>query len=369
MEGEYVFSLFDIFPYYIVLIYMLVVYCGRQPRGIQAKFCFWAIFILAAIRYGVAYDYFNYKGIIILNGDEQERFEPFSRLLIEISRLTHYQVFFILGSFLTIYPIYRKCVKYSLDPSLSLILYYLYPSFYLDGLGIVRNAIAFSLVLCAFIYLLDDKKKMSVIFIICAAMFHKSSLVCFLMFPVLAYLRSKKIYLMMFVTSFLVSALIATVVAAYADKIMLLSNAQRYIEGGADRSGGGIMTFLVNGIGILNFLFWNRLKATHDKANAYLCSYTIGTCLWNVFLPLDVVMAGRFSTFFTLPLILIIPSYMYLFAERYEAVGKRLVISFFVLLFTSHFYINIRSYLEYPDKMSTIPYQTIFWYTDYNNLL
>ena len=53
---------------------------------------------------------------------------------------------------------------------------------------------------------------------------------------------------------------------------------------------------------------------------------------------------------------------------KYQGITKRIIFSFFILLFTSHFYINVSSYLEHPDKMSTVPYQTVFWYTDYNNL-
>ena len=369
MEGVYVFSIFDVVPYFFVLIYMLVLYGKEQDKVIQAKYCFFIIFAMAAIRYGVAYDYFSYKGIILddVNDEELSRLEPLSRLLVELGRYTHYQFFFIIGSLLTIYPIYRICIKYSIDPVLSLIIYYLYPSFYLEGLGIVRNAIAFSFVFYAFILMLENKRIKTCLLLLCAAMFHKSAFIAFLIFPVLYLCKSKKIYLGMYVTSFMVSALIATIIGIYADQIMLLSAAQRYAEKGT--SGGGMMTLIVNGLCVLNFVFWNRLEGVGPFVKFYTCSYIMGTCLWNVFLPVDVVMAGRFCSFFTIPLLLIVPIYPYIFSRELEFFVRRIILAFFFLLFTSHFVINIKSYLEYPDKMSTVPYQTIFWHTDYSNLI
>lgn len=370
MEGDYVFSLFGVLPYYILLAYVLMVYIGNLEKISQAKLCFWALFIFAAIRYGVAYDYMAYKSIILGDSREEEliRFEPFSRILAEIANLTHYQVFFVVGSLLTIYPLYKICIKYSLDPALSLIIYFLYPAFYLDGLGIVRNAIAFSIELYALITLMEGKMKKTVLLLICATLFHKSAALGILILPVLYLCKSRKVYFLMYLLSFFISVLITTLIGAYADKIILLSNAQHYIDTASDRSGGGLMTFIVNGICILNFVFWNKLKETHAMERVFLCSYTVGACLWNIFLPVDIVLASRFCTFFTLSLILIIPAYMLIFEDKYQGITKRIIFSFFILLFTSHFYINVSSYLEHPDKMSTVPYQTVFWYTDYNNL-
>lgn len=368
MDNFYVFSILDILPYYLVLLYLLVIYVGKFNYKQKANCCFVAIFILAAIRYGVAYDYLSYKETLVGNVDEfvLNRYEPFSRVLVEIGRNTHFQLFFAIGSFLTIFPIYKICIHYSVDPALSLIVYYLHPSLYLEGLGIVRNAIAFSFVLYAFVKLQEKHLVWSLIFLACAVMFHKSALIGLLIYP-LAYLpQSRKYYLLLYLSSFLISAIVAKLIGAYADQLLLLSDAQRYIVAGEDRSGGGMMTVIVNGICLLNFFFWDKLKYGDIRIRAYLCSYCLGSCLWNIFLPADNVMAGRFYLFFAFPLILIMPSYIILFRNR--SIGKRVILLFFILLFSSHFYINIKSFLDHPSKMSTIPYQTIFWYTDYRNL-
>jgi len=371
MANIYDFSLFDIFPYYLVLAFMLVVYCGKLSKEIKARYCMGAMFILAAVRYGVAYDYYSYKDIILGNVDQLsvDRLEPLSRLLVEIGRNTHYQFFFAIGSFLTIFPIYKVCERYSLDPSLSLIVYYLHPSFFLDGMGIVRNAIAFSFVFYAFVLLLDNKTKKSILLLICAVLFHKSAVIGFLIFAIKYFNQSRKLYLLIYVASFLISALIAKIISIYADQIILISDVQRYIEGGADRSGGGVMTIIVNGICIFNFLIWNRLKKTTAQYKAYLCSYCLGACLWNVFLPADYIIAGRFFSFYALPLVLIIPLYIHSTKPKHIALVKRGIVSFFILFFTSHFYLSIRAYIDHPSRMSTVPYQTIFWYTDYRNLM
>lgn len=369
MENVYYFSIFDILPYFVLLFFLLTVYGGNLRRPLKARYCFWAIFILAAIRYGVAYDYFSYRSTLLGEGGELslDRYEPFSRILAEIGCNTHYQFFFAIGSFLTIYPIYKVCLKYSLDPSLSLIIYYLHPSFYLDGLGIVRNAIAFSFVLYAFVVLEDNNKMKSFLLLICAVLFHKSAFIGLFIYFIKYFPRSQKFYIFFYALSFFISGLIASVIGEYASQLMLVSDAQRYIEGGADRSGGGTMTIIVNGICIINLIVWNKFQGEDNRIKYFFSSYCIGACLWNIFLPVDVVLAGRLSVYFTLPLILIAP--YYIFVVKNKKTGKKLVFSFFVLLFVSHFYINIKSYLEHPSKMSTIPYQTIFWHTDYRNLM
>ena len=83
MEGDYVFSLFGVLPYYILLAYVLMVYIGNLEKISQAKLCFWALFIFAAIRYGVAYDYMAYKSIILGDSREEELIRSIFDLIID----------------------------------------------------------------------------------------------------------------------------------------------------------------------------------------------------------------------------------------------------------------------------------------------
>ena len=363
----YEFSWLDITPYMLMTIILIaIVNCKGEPQK-KAWICFLLMFVFAAIRYGIGYDYYGYMNAALHQVKQYtlDRYEPLSRLLVEIAFHTHYQMFFILGSFLTLYPLYKVCVRLSVNPAYSLLIYFLFPSYYLESLSIVRNAIAYSFVFFAYMRLADRKVFHSLVWLLVACFFHKSAVIGVLIYPVFYIKNNRLLHLLIFLFSFMAQAIIMHWVEQYSSVFILLSDVERYAEHG--RSEGGMMTYIINGLTIVNFAFWNKL-VTFDKRNSiYLSLFNVGTFIWNVFLGVDSTIALRLSSFLQIFIILLVPCYAKACELKYRKFVRVSSYYFFFFFFVSSFVINIYAYLQKPDRMSNLPYQTIFYYTDYTN--
>ena len=365
----YEYSIVDLFPYAIMAsLLILFMYVKGTPKR-KALYGFIVLFLFAAIRYGIGYDYFSYVAHVKhqVQDYSYDRIEPLSLALIEVGHFTHYQVFFIIGSLLTLFPVYLACAKLSRNPAFSMAIYFLHPLFYLDGLGIVRNAIAFSLVFYSMALLLKGKKVESFIWIVCAILFHKSAAIAFLIYAVYYMKNERFFHLALYIASFFLSFAVAIFVREYAGVLSLLASAERYIDI-KTTSGGGTMTLVLNLIAILNIIWWNRIARRGGRYKYLLGVYNVGICIWNIFLRIDFTLASRLSTFFIQSLIILVPTYSIAVRRKYSRLVRQLSLGFFIVLYLSYFYINITGYQRDPsNRMSTIPYQTIFYHKDYSN--
>lgn len=348
-------------------VIMTAVMTGKGNPKHKAKVCFVLMFVFAAIRYGIGYDYYGYVKSVLHQVEDYslERHEPFSRILIEIGHHTHYQVFFALGSFLTLYPLYKACIKLSINPAYSLLIYFLFPRYYLESLSIVRNAIAYSFVLYAFVMLYEKRMLWSIIMMVSAVMFHKSAAIGILIYP-LYYLRTDlKLHFIIYMVSFAASNIVMKLVGDYSSIIPYLGIVENYAE--YARSEGGTMTYIINGLCVFQFLIWNKLTKLNPDNGRYLALFSIGGCIWNIFLPIDSTLALRLSSFFQIFIIFLVPQYKYLFKTKNLRFVSLCSYGFFFLLFLSYFVINANAYLKQPERMSNLPYQTIFYHKDYSN--
>jgi hypothetical protein len=221
------------------------------------------------------------------------------------------------------------------------------------------------MVFYAYYQLYNNNKLLSVVFVVIAFLFHKSALIGFLIYPVFYFRRSFKVHVIAFTISFFISVIVMTIIGKYADTIPFLASVLHYADTGG--SGGGSMTIIINFIAIVNFLLWQRLEEVDSRNGIYLAFFNLGTIFWNVFIGVDSTIALRMASFFQIFIILLVPQYCYAFSERYSAWVNRAAYSFFLLLFASYFFINVNAYLKDPDRMSNLPYQTIFWHKDYSN--
>lgn len=365
----YQFSILDLLPYFFMTVFLTAIMKGRGTQKKKAFFCFLLMFVFSSIRYGIGYDYYGYMATALHQVEDYtiNRFEPLSRLLVEIGYHTHYQVFFILCSFLTLYPLYKACLKLSINPAYSLIVYFLFPNFYLESFSIVRNAIAYSFALYSFVLLYNKKLFRSILMVVIACLFHKSAAIALIIYPLYFLKTGPKINLIVYVASFLISQLVMRFVGNYAEIIPLFADVEHYAD--AARSGGGTMTYVINALAIFNFIIWKKLEGVNPDNCKYLTLFCAGACLWNVFLSVDSTIALRLGSFFMIYIIFLVPQYKYAFENNHRRLVSTCSYCFFLFLFMSYFYINVSSYLKTPDRMSTLPYQTIFIHTDYSNYM
>lgn len=98
-----------------------------------------------------------------------------------------FQAFFAVVYFIILFPIYLFIKKYSTDKLFSVLIYVCYISFEFDLSGL-RQAIAISIVLLAFIVLLEARKFPHIkyiLLVLVAATFHKSAYIALVFLPLL----------------------------------------------------------------------------------------------------------------------------------------------------------------------------------------
>jgi len=362
----YYFNIIDVWPYCVLLLF----FWGMSRTKYSSKKKSTAVVLLLiffnSIRYGVGYDYMNYVNAVYRQKQPfTSVFEPLSQLLLYIAQITHFQVFFIVSTIITLYSIWFFCTKYSPNPYVSIYLYFTFPFFFLSGMSIVRNALAFSMILFAIHFIICKRYIISLLFCIIAFGFHISALVALLIF-IPAFLRfNQRASIVLWIFSFFLSKYVVSTASVLFSDLPFFWKLDHYIADIA--SGGKTITFLINGLAFLIIFFWGRLKTVRSN-NIYLMNLIlIGVCLWNIFLPLNSVIAERFATYFLLPSVIIFSS---LYSSFKNKINRQITVAMSTLIFVVTFYFSISGFVSGKTiRMSNLPYQTVFYHTNYTNIL
>lgn len=366
----YRFSILDLLPYFL-LINLLFFLTNNKVKGLEsaAGIC-WALIFFSAIRVGTGYDYYAYKNLILGNVEDYtlERIEPLAKALMEFSAYFHYQLFYVITSFLVIYPLYSVVKKYSKDPALSLAIYILFPIFFIESMSIIRNSVAYTFVFIAFISYIERRYWIALIIFACAIGFHISALIGLLLLPIYHFGQGRTLNWLLWGVSLGASSILLNIISAISSNVPSLEVVARYMLKG-DLGAGDTMMILINIIGLTNLIFWYKLSKVDEHNILWLRIINIGVALWNVF-GFEGTLRLRLSSFFLIFMIILLPSYVYIVQNSYRRLTKQIICIFFLLVFSSSFYINIKSHLNTGDKMSFLPYQSIFYsirYLQYEN--
>lgn len=357
----YKYSFLDIIPYFIVLWIVLFLTFGYKRKD-KSLFIAIVLFVFSAIRYGVGYDYFNYVNIMQYNTHEMEFL---SQYIIDFAIFCKYpHLFFVINAFISIFCIYFTSKKLSVNPAISLLLLYLIPVLYLESFSIVRNFTSYSLVLLSAYYLIQRKWVIYVFLIISAGFFHYSGFIGFLLIIPFFFKINRTFAIILFLSAFFISEFLLDYILQINSSSTLMLKLLGYANNSKEL--GRFMKFFILLLNGANLIFWNRL-CTFNKLNKfYLNAVNIGACFWFVF-GFDHTLSLRLSSFFLIFDILLIPSYFHAFSYKYNLLVNQCIILLFISVYISGFIININNYLSSFEKMSYIPYQTIFFHKDYSN--
>lgn len=360
----YNFSIFDLLPYLVLCL--LCLYSAIKNERLFYQFTFILVFIFTAIRYGIGYDYFNYVEIIMeYDIKNLSFFEWISQLLYYISKKTFPQVFFIINSFICLYPIYFVAKKSSINPAFVFFSFMMIPLFYLESLSIVRYSSALSLVFLSFYYF--DKKQYFKYLLLCiiAGGIHTSGYIG-LSFLILKHIRS----------SYTLNIIIFSIACFF--HVFQMTSLIEILPGGSNiiylklfnymsniQPQSGKMSLAIFIIGLVNLLYWKRLT-NHSYANLhYLRLYNIGVLCWGL-LSFNKTLSLRISCYFLLFIVLLIPTYTLIFRSKRKS--SFIVYSLLTIYFISSFMINISGYnASLYNRISALPYHTIFNPKDYQN--
>lgn len=365
MDSTFVILLGTI-PWVLFIAYLFVVMNSDLPERQKTRNFFVVTFIFMALRYGIGYDYYTYKSIIEGRTDDYmlEEMNIIPRIIALSFGKIHYQLFFVVTSFIIIYPLYRVIDRLSCFPSLSFLFFLLYPSFFLDGLSIIRNAMAFSLVVVMSYFLWQKHYYRSILFFLLAVGCHTSSLFAIFIYPVYFLIKDRKLSVILYAVSFALSLIILPLISLIVGDNALLHRALYYIEHVDVYKGGGLMSILINMIGLFNLIYWKEISDYSDLNKKLLPLVNIGVCIWNVFISISPVFATRLSGYFMYMLIFLIPSYPMVFENRLRIINERTISLACTVLFAFIFVMQYVNYVNSGIHMSNLPYQFFFLHTD-----
>lgn len=362
---NYVFSFWGVLPYLLIvciIVYLNICHVGGKKN---TYFLYLILLIFSAVRFGVGYDYFSYQSLILFKeSTEFDRIEPIAKFLMNLSHISHYQLFFIVTSILVIYPVYYVSKRYSVNPLLSLSTYFLFPILYLESLSTVRNSVAYSLCFIAYFCFVEKKYLFAVALFLLSIGFHYSAL--FAIFILIPYFTriSPRILLIVYLFSFFASNFILNLIMSLAPNNLIIIKLIQYAF--EESEGGDKLSIILNFMAFVVLYFWNKIPRYNRVTTINFALFVIGCILWNIF-SFDVSLRLRLSSYFLIFAVLVVPeviSFMHFRKKQSLLVALLFLITFFM----SSMYIQISYYKQTANKVSSIPYQTIFWGKEYRNL-
>ena len=353
-------------PWLFFLLYTYIISKSNLSENAKLKRLYVFVLIFVSLRYGIGYDYYSYKGIVegITPEYMYDGLEPIPKLISFLSGNIHYQIFFVVMSFMTIYPIYWVCRRLSVAPLESFLIFLFYPQFFLESLSTVRNSLAYTFVVVMFYFIIREKYLKSLLFLFLAFLTHTSAIVAVIMYPVFFFFKNKNINLLFYILSFVCYLFIMPILTSAFGDLGIFAKFIYYIDNADSYSGGTMMNWLLNAIGIFNLIYWNKLSAFNDTNKALLPIVNVGICFWNIFIPFSPVFATRFAVIFIYLMIFLIPSYSLALKKDNSLVNRHNVHVVLVSLFVFSFAIQYINYYNKGIHMSNVPYQFFFLHTD-----
>lgn len=301
--------------------------------------------IVACIRFDVGWDYPNYYNAL----DEVflptlMRFEPLSLVICLPSLLTGNPFLFFIISGIIIYPLTFYAFKQnSASPAISLIVYV--GLFYLISCSIVRQAIAVSICLYAYKYLVQKSFYKYLFFIAIATLFHYSAAVTLVIYPIYHWFKFGFVLI-----GLVVLVLIRNVFLGLLESYGLYAD---YLSRLNDMEGGALTRYFYVMIFLSFFLVIKRKGYTMEEKRMFSI---ISIGLFAPYL-LGSAMGERIGYYFIIYYCYLIP--LLLRGKKAYKKGIYALIFSFYFLVMIYFTSNIGG-----QKSAYTPYRTIFGVTN-----
>lgn len=319
---------------------------------------FLIVTLFSAIRYGIGYDYFSYLECCFPGSNRGELFEPIPRFFVHLSQEIFPFLFFILSSIFISFFYFLAIRNEGQDHYLEVLFYICFPFLFFNQLGIVRQAMASSVIFYAITLKSDNRLGVVVklLLILLAWECHHSAIVSLLiLFP---WQRVSPKYLW---AMFLASFFLGVTMTEYANQFALSGfldedtseRALKYLnrEGQTE---GNIIKYLIYLIALFSLLFYKKL-VRFNKRNAYYVGLLVVGASFFALFDYNVSLAKRFCMFFFSTAIFIVPQIF-----KIQKVPNYLYVSICILLFSVNIYVS-SSNVRFEDREGesvSFPYRT-----------
>ena len=371
------------YPYilnYFILLILAYLY-WKKPDPKLIKWAFFLEFVFIAFRAPVVgADTWNYVRYL----DGERNFYNYDPRPLEAGFVIYRQVLLashpnrfvvmLVNSFLSCYPLYLIIKRYSNNVPLTLAMLSIFNFYYVYFCGL-RQILGFAILLMGLIYVLDEKKKKWLVFVICAALgysFHTTIVVYASIFLVAYFLRFKSRTIL--ISSVVISAVLGIVLQSFnimdAFNFFLSMNveATERIEGYMQDNGDVneitsiFMSLRPTIIAVFIYALMDKEKLNHW----FSVIYALGIIIGNLFI--SVPMIGRLTGCFTIFGVVAfswILGQKYLTSFRQRKITNLALVIF--LLYFSQMYVknNLNSAIDLTSSARAHPYQ--FIWEDYSN--
>ena len=371
------------YPYilnYFILLILAYLY-WKKPDPKLVKWAFFLEFVFIAFRAPVVgADTWNYVRYL----DGERNFYNYDPRPLETGFVIYRQVLsalhpnrfvvMLVNSFLSCYPLYLIIKRYSNNVPLTLAMLSIFNFYYVYFCGL-RQILGFAILLMGLIYVLDEKKKKWLVFVICAALgysFHTTIVVYAAIFLAAYFLRFKSRTIL--ISSVIISAVFGIVLQSFsimdAFNFFLSMNfeaterIENYMQGNSDVD--EITSIFINLRPTIIAVFIYALMDKEKLNHWFSVIYALGIIIGNLFI--SVPMIGRLTGCFT---IFGVVAFSWILGKDYLASFKKrkvtnLALVFFLLYFSQMLVkSNIDSAIDLTSSARMHPYQ--FIWEDYSN--
>ena len=371
------------YPYilnYFILLILAYLY-WKKPDPKLIKWAFFLEFVFIAFRAPVVgADTWNYVRYL----DGERNFYNYDPRPLEAGFVIYRQVLLashpnrfvvmLVNSFLSCYPLYLIIKRYSNNVPLTLAMLSIFDFYYVYFCGL-RQILGFAILLMGLIYVLDEKKKKWLVFVLCAALgysFHTTIVVYAAIFLAAYFLRFKSRTIL--ISSVVISAVFGIVLQSFnimdAFNFFLSMNveATERIEGYMQDNGDVneitsiFMSLRPTIIAVFIYALMDKEKLNHW----FSVIYVLGIIIGNLFI--SVPMIGRLTGCFT---IFGVVAFSWILGQKYLPSFRQRKITILTLviflLYFSQMYIkiNLDSAIDFTSSARMHPYQ--FIWEDYSN--
>lgn len=340
----------DVYYIAIVLCFFCLIFSILAKKlDLLVSFILIAIFcIIAGFRYNVGTDFKTYVYFINLIKDGHDTYmEPGFEILIKFLIGSGFEVqsVFFISSLITLTFFYLFIIKHSKLYTLSVVIFFLFPIFYLASFNGVRQFIAIGFFLYSLRFILDRKILSYGLFILLGALFHKTIL---LMLP-LYFLLDKKLNLR---KTILVSIFYVSVVSFLPYVGRALGFPEKYFTDVLVTEGNNYKAFVFPFIFMVFSIFKSKYNAKCNDSNITYNMLFIGSLIsiTPLISSLPSMPVIRMSSYFTPMVIVFFSNFSFLFCK-----SELRVMYYFIIVLLSFLYFYSTVFIS-GEKYSLVPY-------------
>lgn len=337
---------------YILFLLLNIIF---YYSNLSLTYLFIVAFLFSSIRKNVGWDYVAYYNSVseVISGNydgQYIRFGSFWKIILRICEVFNsHQLLFIISAFFTLLAVYWFAKKQFENRKQIFLIYIIFPTLYLTSLSSIRSALALTIILLSYDYLIKLKYKKWFLLVCLATWVHSGAIISiFSLFVYKIKLKTKEIIMCILLIVLFLSKVINIskwIIVNYFPQYVIYLGKPREQE-----TKIFLLYWLIGGIFIIL-----KLKMKNEQFNSYVNIYLFGCFLYYLsgFLGEDVYRIGNY---YTVVLVYLIPKIKDVFKH------KKILDFLIIAVVSSLFLFNI--YRMGKDTANVggvyIPYKTIF---------